>query len=294
MAVEPDLLQEIELFAFLEADERAVLAAMLDAERCATGTDLFRAGDPGEAMFVVKSGAVELWVKDDVGQRIVLNTVHAGDVFGELAALDGGARSATATVTADCELIVLDRGDLVHLFSRRPEAALHILAAMGKMTRTADELLRRRVSRNANEEIAEKSTIVERVADWIAWFSGSMPFLALNTLWFASWIILNVTHVVSFDQYPFQLLTMIVSLEAIFLSIFLLVSSNRQSAKDRVRADIEYEINVKAELEVAHLHEKTDRIREDFLERLNRIERLLAGGARTGHASGPSSAEGPR
>jgi CRP/FNR family transcriptional regulator, cyclic AMP receptor protein len=276
--VPSESLTDIELFAFLEEEERVILAEMVDAESPAAGTLLFRAGEPGDAMYVVRSGAVELSVVDNVGQKIVLSVVTPGDVFGELSLLDGGARTATAVVVEDCELIVLDREDLTVLFRKQPEAALHLLAAMGKMTRQADELLRTRVSRNVNEEILEKLTIVEKAADWIAWFSGSMPFLAVNVLWFGTWILLNTTGVTHFDPYPFGLLTMIVSLEAIFLSIFVLVSQNRQAAKDRVRSDVEYEINVKAELEVAHLHEKVDRVREDFLDRFAKLERLLGGG----------------
>jgi CRP/FNR family cyclic AMP-dependent transcriptional regulator len=147
------------------------------------------------------------------------------------------------------------------------------------MTRQADALLRTRVAKNANEEIAEKLGMVERIADWIAWFSGSMYFLSMNLVWFGTWILVNVTNVGvhHFDPFPFGLLTMIVSLEAIFLSIFVLISQNRQVAKDRVRSDIEYDINVKAELEVAHLHEKTDEIHEMMLERFARLEKALQG-----------------
>jgi uncharacterized membrane protein len=145
------------------------------------------------------------------------------------------------------------------------------------MTRKADELLRTRVSRNVNEEMAESLTALQHVSDWIAWFSGSMPFLLLNLAWFGLWIFFNVARVgvPHFDPYPFGLLTMIVSLEAIFLSCFVLISQNRQSEKDHVRSDIEYEVNIKAELEVAHLHEKTDRIYEEMLQRLARIEGVL-------------------
>lgn len=278
MPVPTESLGDIPLFAFLDDEERQLLAGMVDLEKPAGGTLLFRAGEPGDAMYVVKSGAVELSVVDNVGQKIVLSVVTPGDVFGELSLLDGGARTATAVVVEDSELVILDRGDLTVLFRKQPEAALHLLAAMGKMTRQADELLRTRVSRNVNEELAEKLTLVEKVADWIAWFSGSMPFLALNALWFGAWILLNTTGWARFDPYPFGLLTMIVSLEAIFLSIFVLVSQNRQAAKDRVRADVEYEINVKAELEVAHLHDKSDRLREDVLDRFAKLERLLGGG----------------
>jgi uncharacterized membrane protein len=125
------------------------------------------------------------------------------------------------------------------------------------------------------------------VSDWIAWFSGSMYFLLLNLVWFGSWIGINTLDlgIPAFDPFPFGLLTMIVSLEAIFLSIFVLLSQNRQVAKDRVRSDVEYEINVKAELEVAHLHEKTDQIREEMIERFARLEKLLGGGAATRRTS---------
>ena len=78
-----------------------------------------------------------------------------------------------------------------------------------------------------------------------------------------------------FDPFPFGLLTMIVSLEAIFLSIFVLISQNRQSEKDRVRSNIDYEVNVKAEMEIAQLHDKTDRLKERMLETLAQFERRI-------------------
>src|SRR5437764_11528479 len=240
------------------------------------GETLFQAGDPGESLFIVRSGSIELFIKDTAGQKIVLTVAEEGDLFGELSLLDSGPRTATAIALTDVELLVLDRDDLLLLFQKRPDAALHMLAAMSAMTRKADELLRTRVSRNVNEEMEEHSTPLQRVADWIAWFSGSMPFLMLNAAWFIIWIILNtVPDIYHFDQYPFGLLTMIVSLEAIFLSCFVLVSQNRQAEKDRVRSDIEYEVNVKAELEVAHLHEKTDRMYEHMLQRFAEIEKRL-------------------
>jgi uncharacterized membrane protein len=148
---------------------------------------------------------------------------------------------------------------------------------MSGMLREADNLLRTRVSKNVNEEMEEKLSPLQRVADWIAWFSGSMYFLLLNAVWFIVWIAINIfpTGIEQFDPFPFGLLTMIVSLEAIFLSCFVLISQNRQSEKDHIRSDIEYEVNIKAELEVAHLHEKIDHVHEQMLERFNHIERIL-------------------
>ena len=123
------------------------------------------------------------------------------------------------------------------------------------------------------------SSACQRIADWIAWFSGSMQFLILNALWFGVWIVINTLPVgiEQFDPFPFGLLTMIVSLEAIFLSCFVLISQNRQSEKDHIRSDVEYEVNIKAELEIAHLHEKTDRLHEQMLEKFAQLDKKLSG-----------------
>lgn len=282
MSVDPALLEGIEFFELLGGDERRALAEVVDLVRLVEGETLFRAGEPGESLYLVRAGEVELSIQDNVGQKITLDTARHGDFFGEIALLDEESRTATAVALTETELIELDRGDLLLLFGQKPDAALHMLAAMGRMTRKADALLRQRVSRNLNEEVEERATVVQRVADWLAWFSGSILFLFLHALWFGIWIGLNVglVHIPGlsgFDPFPFGLLTMIVSLEAIFLSTFVLISQNRQVEKDKVRADIEYEVNIKAELEVAHLHDKADHIHEEMLRRFTQLEKLIAG-----------------
>jgi len=277
MGCDVSLLAGIEMFELLHGDDKQALADVVDAVKLNATETLFHAGEPGDALFVVRSGSIELFIKDTAGQKIVLTVAEQGDLFGELSLLDSGPRTATAVALTETELLVLDRDDLLLLFQKRPDAALHMLAAMSAMTRKADELLRTRVARNVNEEMEEHTTALQRIADWIAWFSGSMPFLIINGAWFTIWILLNTLPlgIPKFDEYPFGLLTMIVSLEAIFLSCFVLVSQNRQAEKDRVRSDIEYEVNIKAEMEVAHLHEKTDRIYENMLARFARMEKLM-------------------
>lgn len=277
MGCDVSLLSGIEFFELLKDEDRHELANVVDAIQLNAGDTLFHTGDPGESLFVVRSGSIELYIKDTAGQKIVLTIAEEGNLFGELSLLDSGPRTATAIALSDSELLVLDRDDLLLLFQKRPDAALNMLAAMSTMTRKADELLRTRVSRNVNEEMEEHSTPLQRIADWIAWFSGSMPFLMINAAWFIIWITLNEipTGIPQWDPFPFGLLTMIVSLEAIFLSCFVLVSQNRQAEKDRVRSDIEYEVNIKAELEVTHLHEKTDRIYESMLARFAKLEKLM-------------------
>ena len=277
MPCDPNFLASIKMFELLNEGDRIALAEVVDELSLPEGHTLFQAGDPGDSLFIVRSGEIELFIKDTAGQKIVLTTSEAGDMFGELAMLDTGPRTATALALTDSEVLVLDRGDLVLLFQRQPEAALHMLAALSGLTRKADELLRTRVSRNVNEEMEDHSSFLQKIADWLAWFSGSMPFLISHTIWFAIWISLN-TFILgdkSFDPFPFGLLTMIVSLEAIFLACFVLISQNRQAQKDKVRSDIEYEVNIKAELEVAHLHEKTDRIYENMMARFEKLDKSL-------------------
>ena len=278
MPCQPELLATTKMFELLDEDDRIALAQVIDEEKVPAQHTLFQAGDPGDSLFIVDKGEIELFIKDTAGQKIVLTTAGPGDMFGELAMLDSGPRTATALALTDSEVLVLDRDDLVLLFQRRPDSALHMLAALSGLTRKADELLRTRVSRNVNEEMEEHTTPLLRIADWIAWFSGSMQFLLLNGAWFLIWISLNTLPlpVHAFDPFPFGLLTMIVSLEAIFLSCFVLISQNRQAQKDKVRADIEYDVNIKAELEIAHLHEKTDRIYEAMMARFERLDKLKA------------------
>ena len=278
MSADTAFLAQIHLFAQLDEDERTVLAQAMSHRTAATGEPLFRAGEPGDSMFIVEHGAVELFVTDTTGQKIVLHTSQPGDFFGELSLLDGGSRTASATAVEPTSLLVLDREDLLQLFRKRPDAALDMLAVLGSMTRKANALLRERVVRNVNEEVAgDRGSVVLRVADWVANFSGSITFLVVHIGMFFTWIMLNLGLLPfgDFDPFPFGLLTMAVSLEAIILSTLLLFSSNRQTARDRIRGDIEYEVNLKAELEVAHLHEKTDRIHEEMLERFTRIEKAL-------------------
>lgn len=292
MGVDPELLAQISLFAQLDEDERSVLAQAMHERSVAAGETLFRAGDAGDSMFIVKAGKVELFVKDTAGQKIVLHVAEPPDHFGELSLLDGGSRTASATILEDGQLLVLDREDLQQLFRKRPDAALDMLATMGRMTRKANALLQARVVKNVNEEIEiDRGGIVLRAADWVASFSGSIAFLVIHVVLFTVWIVFNIGLFPfgGWDEYPFGLLTMSVSLEAIILSTLLLFSSNRQGARDRIRSDIEYDVNLKAELEVAHLHEKTDKLYEEMVDRLTKLEKLV-GGARA--ASRPAAPAG--
>lgn len=272
------LLAEVPLFHLLDSDERAALGQMMEQASYPPGHVIFEEGEPGDRMYVVCSGQVELATTDKLGQKLVLTTVTRGDLFGELSLLDHGARTAQATVLEDAELLALDRATLVDFIRRRPEAALDMMAVMGGRMRATTTRLRQMATRNANEETETKLTTLERITDAIAAFSGSLAFLALHGVWFTLWIGLNtIPGLPAYDPFPFGLLTMCVSLEAIFLSVIVLLSQNRQSVKDRIRADVDYEVNLKAELEVSHLHEKVDHLHHVLLRKLHQIEAGLRG-----------------
>lgn len=278
MSAEAELLKEVPLFHLLDDAERIELAARLDMVQFAAGQMVFEYGDPGDAIFVIRSGEAEVFFKNDTGERIVLEVATRGDFFGELSMLDTGTRSSSVIATQDMTALRLDRSDLEKFVELRPQAAMDLLAAMGKQQRAAVERLRHTATRNVNEETADHRTLVQKSADVIAEFSGSIPFLVVHVVAFGLWIAVNwipISGFTPFDPYPFGFLTLAVSLEAIFLSVFVLLSQNRQAAKDRVHADIEYDVNLKAELEIAHLHEKLDRLTSDVLSRLERVHQLL-------------------
>src|SRR5690349_13137297 len=276
-----DPIATVPLFQRLSDHERADLDHVLEHRTFHAGEQIFSIGEPGDSLYIVNAGVVELFVKDDAGSRIVLAQCASGEVFGELSLFDGGPRTASAVALEDSTMLVLDRDDLLAFLSQHPAASMDLLTTMGQRIRSTDEILRRRVARNINEEMEIRSTTIERIADLIAVFSGSIPFLIVNAVWFAVWIVWNTLPFVGhFDPYPFGFLTMVVSLEAIFLSIFVLVSQNRQAAKDRLRADAEYDVNLKAELEIRQLHEKVDFLTEQMLARM---PHLTAGRTQDAH-----------
>jgi CRP/FNR family transcriptional regulator, cyclic AMP receptor protein len=278
LSVDPIHLVDVPFLALLDDEQRALLATRLDTITEPAGKSMFMYGDPGDSAYIIRKGVVEIYSKNDTGERLVLETARTGDFFGEISLLDGGPRTASAVVIEDLEAILVDRGDLEEFLRICPAAAINLLAASGRRIRETAKLLRHSVSRDINEDIEDKRTRVMKVADWISEFSGSLEFLFIHLGLFFTWIVLNVgplsrTDFGNFDPFPFGLLTMVVSLEAIILSVFVLLSQNRQVARDRVRNDIEYQVNLKAELEIGHLHEKVDHFHQEVMRRLSVLEK---------------------
>jgi len=266
------------LFSRLSEDEARTLLKAAQERSYQAQQSIFLIGEVGEEMFIVKTGKVELFLRDTTGEKLVLGLVEEQGVFGELALLDQGPRSASAVALEKTDVLVIDHEAFQELLNAHPGILKAVLIALGDRIRNANALLQGHHVQNANDAVEEKLSYVQRIASWISDFSGSLPFLALNALFFLVWILWNtdcLPWLPTFDPYPFGFLTMAVSLEAIFLSIIVLLAQNLESTREKIRSDIEYHINLKAELEVTHLHSKVDLMHAEMLAGLNKIEKRL-------------------
>jgi CRP/FNR family cyclic AMP-dependent transcriptional regulator len=275
MSAELAMLGEVPLFALLDQRERKSLAKLLNTRHFDKGDTIFSYGDAGDALYLVHTGRVEVFVENTEGEKILLAQNEAGDLFGEISLLDGGARTATAVCVEDTEVLTLDRDHLLKFITQHPHAALDLLAVMGKRLRNTDELLRTHVSRNLNEEEEERLTFGERIADRVATFGGSWTFIILFGLILVSWMGVNAWLLASkpFDPYPFILLNLVLSTLAALQAPVIMMSQNRQATKDRLKADLDYQVNLKAELEIAQLHNKLDHIYEQTQANFARMEK---------------------
>jgi uncharacterized membrane protein len=254
-----DLLGNIPLFGKLNSTELTELGGLLKEQRVERQQPVFWIGDEGSDFYVVQVGRAAVCYPDELGHEVTIAVLAPGDFFGEISLLDGGARTTTVRAEEDLLLLSLSRHDFLEFLKRHPSAAIHILTVLGQRQR--EMLQKMRGLKNVNEVIEQRSTTWQRVADMIAAVSASQGFVVFHVFLFAGWMIVNkVMGEKALDPFPYNLLTMIVSLEAIFLSIFVLVSQNRAGEKDRIRADLDYQVNLKAHLEVMQLHRKIDRM----------------------------------
>jgi len=279
VATDDSLLADVPLFQGLDPSERATLAAAVRTRDFPGGSRIFHRGDPGAALYVIRSGVVEISVDTTTGSRVLLDTLAAGDFFGELSLLDGRERTADAVARDRTQTLEIDRSALETLFQKHPASALDVLGVIGRRLREADRLLQSQSSISPNQVVEERTTQVQRVAESLAAFSGSIPFLIIHAGIFLVWIVVNVgllPRVPEFDPFPFGFLTMAVSLESIFLSCFVLIAQSRQAAGDKIRSDVEYAANIKAGLEVTQLHGKVDTLYAQTMARLASLEHALA------------------
>jgi len=233
-------LRSVPLFASLDDHAATELRSLLTSKQVNSGEQLFHKGDSADAMYLIERGKVSISITDEDGREVTLAELAQGDFFGEMALIDGRQRSADASVFEDARLAVLSRTAFLSFVRSSPDVALVMLSALTDRLRRTDELLRRRVSRNANDEERARSTMADRAADQIAEFGGSWKFIGASSMMIILWIALNSYILVNgFDPVPYQLLGLVLAMIAGVQAPIIMMSQNRQGEKDRLRADLE-------------------------------------------------------
>lgn len=253
-----EALRSVPLFRNLDDNATFELCNLLTVREVAAGTPLFHRGDPGDAMYLVETGRVRISLKDADGHDATLAELHDGEFFGEMAILDEQPRSADATIVTNTRLAVLSRDDFHAFLHKNPDIALGILAAMIRRLRRTDELLRHRVSRNANEEDAANLTLADRAADKLAEFGGSWKFIGASIAFCLFWIAMNTWLLFKqpFDPFPFTFLNLVLGIIAGLQAPIIMMSQNREGQKDRLKADLDYRVNLKNELLLSEVQQR--------------------------------------
>jgi uncharacterized membrane protein len=266
LSEEAESLSQVPLFKRLEPHELEKLAEEVDQVDYKAGEIIFNERDRGDALYVVETGSVRIWVWDEDVQEVTLAELKPGEFFGELAVLDRGERSTSATAIVDTHLHRLSSDDFQQFLMEHPDCAIDVICEIGTRMRQTNQLVSQRVSRNINKEMEEKSTIGQRVADQVASFGGSWSFIFIYCGALLFWIGVNtflLAHYghgengAQFDPYPYILLNLMLSMTAALQAPVIMMSQNRAAEKDRLAAEQDFKVNLKSELMLEELVRKS-------------------------------------
>ncbi len=263
-----DTLRAVPLFESLDNEAAGEICSLLTSQDCPAGAVLFRAGDAGDAMFLIESGKVQISMKSKGGEELILAILAEGDFFGEMALIDGKPRSANALIVENSRLAVLSRQHFIAFLRSSPNVAVEMITALIRRLRRTDELLRHLATRNVNEEEASHLTFGDRAADAIAEFGGSWKFIIASLAFFFLWVLMNTILLTRqpFDPFPFILLNLALNMITALQAPIIMMSQNRQSHKDRLRADLDYKVNLKNELALNEILRRLSILERDCLE----------------------------
>jgi CRP/FNR family transcriptional regulator, cyclic AMP receptor protein len=274
MSCNPDVLKHVPLFALLDEDETAVLAGQVELKNFAPRQRIYKMGDPGGQAYVMVCGKVRVTTVDEDGQEVVVDEPGHGEFFGFASMLERTPHQTTATAMEETQCLEVSRRDIATLLQRKPHAGMDMLTVLGKQFHASQQLVRLRATRNANEVIEEKSTFAERIADSMVQFGGSWTFIIAFMVLSSVYTAINVwLRRAAWDPYPFILLNLILSLLAAIQAPVIMMSQNRQDRKDRVRSELDYAVNRRAESEIQGLARKLHHLGE----KMDDIEDLLRG-----------------
>ena len=276
MACDPQMLKQVPLFALLDDDELCVLAAQVELKTFAPRQRIYKAGDPGGLSYVIVTGKVRITTVDEDHQEVVVDEPQNGEFFGFASMIDLTAHQTSAIAVEATSCIEVSRDDIAILLQRKPHAGMDLLAVLGRQFHASQQLVRLRAMRNPNEVIEEEATFGERIADAVAQFGGSWTFIIAFGLTLAVYAGINVgLRGAAWDPYPFILLNLFLSMLASVQAPVIMMSQNRQDKKDRLRGELDFDVNRRAESEIqavaGKLHQLTEKIED--LEELVRDRR---------------------
>ena len=269
-------LRDVPLFSEMDAQEVADIRAIMQEMKFRAGQVIIREGEMGDLFYVITEGHAEVLIRDADGAELILHEVGPGDFFGELSMLTNEPRSARIRAVDAVTTLALERDDFFEFLSTHPHAAIDVMVELGGRLRDNDSILRRMVSRNVNEVVEEQMTLGERVADKVADTIGSWRFIIIQSMLIVLWIILNVVAWIDhWDPYPFILMNVMLSFQAAYAGPVIMMSQNRQSAKDRLAAEIDHQVNTKAEYEIGMLVRRIDELERTLDEGQAELKSLI-------------------
>jgi CRP/FNR family cyclic AMP-dependent transcriptional regulator len=257
MPCNPDDLKTVPLFALLDEDERAVLAGQVELRKFAPRQRIYKIGDTGGHAYVMVSGHVHVSTVDEDHQEVVIDQPSHGDFFGFASMLEQTPHQTNAVATEETICIEVDRDDIATLLQRKPHAGMDMLTVLGRQFHASQQLIRLRANRNPNDLIASDATFGERIADVVAGFGGSWTFIITFGVSISVYTIINIfLRGKAWDPYPFILLNLFLSMLAAIQAPVIMMSQNRQDTKDRLRGELDYDVNRRAESEIQGLARK--------------------------------------
>jgi len=276
MSCNPEVLKQVPLFALLDEDETALLANKVELKTFAPRQRIYKMGEPGGRAYVVVSGKARVTTVDEDNQEVVLDEPTAGDFFGFASMLQQTPHETGSVALEETVCVEVDRDDIFELIQRKPHAGMDMLSVLGRQYHAAHQLVRGRSMRNPNEVIEEEATFGEHIADAVARFGGSWTFIIAFGITLVTYASINILlRGRAWDPYPFILLNLFLSMLAAVQAPVIMMSQNRQDTKDRLRGELDFDVNRRAEAEIqavaGKLHELTDKIED--LEELVRDRR---------------------
>ena len=278
LSEEAQSLSRVPLFRRLEAHELEKLAEEIDQVNYPAGETIFNEHDRGDALYILEEGQVRIWVYDEDVKDVTLAELKPGDFFGELAVLDQGERSSSATAITDIHLHRLSSEDFQKFLLDHPDASIDVICEIAARMRQTNQLVSQRAARNINVEMEAKSTIGQRIADKVASFGGSWTFIIIYLTFLIGWMAFNTFVLVhygtgpdgkQFDPYPYILLNLMLSMTAALQAPIIMMSQNRAAEKDRLAAEQDFKVNLKSELMLEELIRK-QRERDAQMDQLNK------------------------